>query len=407
MRALLLAVALLASFPAAAQLETWETLPDPSMPADCYSATLRADPAGTAVLLGTSCGVYRLSGTSWERLGDDTGVATAMDAAPDGSVFVLRSNAVRRYAPATGTWTVIHELDGYVTGRDVRVDATGRIYVVQSHNVGMFAAGLKMSSDGGQAWQTFSPASGVEPVSVFPAGPYVLLFAYERCIDFCPAFVYAAPSGGSFAGIDLWGEDEWPSLFDAATSRDGTLVVGGAGWIRRSTDGGQTWTDASGVLPNHWVQHVEATDAGLVAYSEDAGNPSDVSLLVSNDAGQTFAPRSTSLDGKRIFALQMGTDGRLYARTWTPATGYRLERTTMPVDTEAPPTAEVLRVAPNPVADVLHIRGTREPVTVVNALGQVVRSMPAGTTSVDVSGLAPGVYIVRAGDASTRVVVGR
>lgn len=407
MRALLLVFALLASFPAAAQLETWETLPDPGLPADCYGGTLRADPGGAAVLLGTSCGVYRLSGTSWERLGDDTGVAIAIDAAPNGSVFVLRGNAVRRYAPATGVWAVVHELDGYVTGRDVRVDATGRVLVVQDHNIGEFTAGLKVSSDGGQTWQALSLGPDAEAAAVFPAGPYVLLLAYEPCIDFCPAFAYAAPAGGSFAGIGLWGEDVAPSLFDAATSSDGTLVAGGFEWIRRSTDGGQTWTAASGVPPSHRVWQVEATDAGFVAYSDDTDSPDAGVLLVSNDAGQTFAPRSTSLDGKQLTALQVGTDGRLYARTWTPATGYRLERTTMPVGTDAPPTADVLRVSPNPVSDALHIRGTRAPVTVINALGQLVRSMPAGTTSVDVSGLAPGVYVVRAGDESVRVVVGR
>ena len=85
-----------------------------------------------------------------------------------------------------------------------------------------------------------------------------------------------------------------------------------------------------------------------------------------------------------------------------------------------PARPEALRVWPNPASTVLHVQGgsadANAEVVVLDVLGRVVRRVRLGrtagtatmdTATVDVSGLAPGIYVVRAGTEAGVVTVRR
>ncbi|MBF9239898.1 IPT/TIG domain-containing protein [Hymenobacter sp. BT683] len=80
-----------------------------------------------------------------------------------------------------------------------------------------------------------------------------------------------------------------------------------------------------------------------------------------------------------------------------------------PTSTSALTTGQVLGLWPNPAHETVRLAGpARTAVLVVNALGQVVRRTrldSAGAVTLNVRGLAPGVYGVRAGTAVRRLVV--
>lgn len=72
--------------------------------------------------------------------------------------------------------------------------------------------------------------------------------------------------------------------------------------------------------------------------------------------------------------------------------------------TGIPGDAESLSVYPNPVSDILSI-DTMEAVELVDVLGRVRLVAPAGVGRLDVSGLAPGLYVVRSGTMTQPVFI--
>jgi hypothetical protein len=74
----------------------------------------------------------------------------------------------------------------------------------------------------------------------------------------------------------------------------------------------------------------------------------------------------------------------------------------------APPAEDALRLYPNPAHDVVRLTGAPgATATVLDGCGRVVRTiaLPDGTTALDVRGLPVGVYAVRVGAATRRLVV--
>jgi len=64
-----------------------------------------------------------------------------------------------------------------------------------------------------------------------------------------------------------------------------------------------------------------------------------------------------------------------------------------------------LHVAPNPARDLVHITAAREPVVMYDLFGRVVwRGSAHGTMTVDLSSVPVGVYIVRSGDTTQRLL---
>ena len=78
---------------------------------------------------------------------------------------------------------------------------------------------------------------------------------------------------------------------------------------------------------------------------------------------------------------------------------------------DAAPDDATLAVWPNPAADALLVRpAAAGPVALLDALGRPVRTASAGAGEAvrwELNGLAPGLYVVRAGGATRRVLVRR
>ena len=73
---------------------------------------------------------------------------------------------------------------------------------------------------------------------------------------------------------------------------------------------------------------------------------------------------------------------------------------------DAPPTTEYLRVYPNPARDYVIVDTNAEEITIIDVLGRLVmRAQP--TQPVDLSDLAPGVYVVQAGSSTRRFTIRR
>jgi hypothetical protein len=82
----------------------------------------------------------------------------------------------------------------------------------------------------------------------------------------------------------------------------------GLGHVWKTTDGGLTWTDVSGNLPDVPVNDIVITNGSLVVGT-------DLGTVVSSDAGAHWARLGTNLPYTTVMDVHLGPDGRIYAAT--------------------------------------------------------------------------------------------
>jgi sugar lactone lactonase YvrE len=82
----------------------------------------------------------------------------------------------------------------------------------------------------------------------------------------------------------------------------------GLGHIWKTTDGGATWTDASGNFPDVPVNDLMVNGSKLVAAT-------DLAALVSTDGGAHWSRLGSGLPVTTVMDITVGPDGRLYAAT--------------------------------------------------------------------------------------------
>jgi hypothetical protein len=82
----------------------------------------------------------------------------------------------------------------------------------------------------------------------------------------------------------------------------------GIGHLWKTTDGGSTWTNVSGNLPDIPVNDVVISHAKLVVGT-------DLGTVVSSDGGATWSRLGSNLPFTTVMDLHLGPDGRLYAAT--------------------------------------------------------------------------------------------
>lgn len=196
---------------------------------ECFS-----DPTGAVLVLGIDNAstsfrwMTRRSqdqGTSWVTgyltPGEDSFLGTAD---PDGNIYLVNKAGqtasayywiVRKSSDGGATWTVVD--NSYVAGETktpqaILCDADGRVFVAGSVQPAGGGAGrslIRRSSDGGQTWT--NAATLTSPYG-YGEGPKALLAA--------PSGLFMAGSGTVYAGGKYTGKC----------------------WVRRSRDGGATWT---------------------------------------------------------------------------------------------------------------------------------------------------------------------
>ena len=203
-------------------------------------------------------------------------------------------------------------------------------------------------------------------------------------------------------------------LYTAARSTAGVTLAGALRSVQRSTDGGQTFQPvATSTLFPGGSSVIAACGAAFFASTGQA-------VVRSTDGGVTWAPWNVGLPGGGVSQLSCSLggpgSGPAYVYAATSGTGegvYRRDVSQSTVAGEAAPEASGLDLAvgPNPAARTATLRFVlAEPQTVrvalTDVLGRTVltldRPLGAGqqTIPLDVSGLAPGLYVARVATAT-------
>jgi photosystem II stability/assembly factor-like uncharacterized protein len=138
-----------------------------------------------------------------------------------------------------------------------------------------------------------------------------------------------APNGNVYAivGSALYGStdngESWDTLdvsgvsfHTVAVTANGTIFTspGYALGVRRSTDGGATWTRMELPLTEVDVYAIYAAGADTIYAGGDGWNTT--SLMRSTDNGETWTKQSDGLVGIAVYALAQKEDGSLFVGTW-------------------------------------------------------------------------------------------
>jgi hypothetical protein len=264
-----------------------------------------------ALLLGTSTGLYLSTGSSsssiehWSDLNDglpDKNIR-ALHVTADYLIFVVTWNGVfRRHIEETG-WTVlpVQGITGISYGKPFFVDAESQMFLGTSN-------GLYRSTDLGATWTRIhqSEFNYVYAVTTMQSGN-----------------IYVSTIGGIFESTDAG--SVWTKKFTSPQHTDfiglcstslGTLLGdfgdGFLGRVRRSIDGGMTWTNVTnrGYVSNFVIDAESRMFHGREGYSTTIGG-----VFWSDDDGETWSPMNSGLTDLNVRALAILGDGRIMAGT--------------------------------------------------------------------------------------------
>jgi hypothetical protein len=294
----------------------------------------------------------------------------------------------------------------------------GRYYraVRMRNDLVAFAAGgtstgdgiIDMSLDTGSTWANITVLPG-QPVSRLhfvndqlgfaATGGYSRLFNNGVLLPDSGA-IYRTTNGGmeweqvhastvtGFSDVDFL-----TPLVGVATRSDGVIL--------RTTNGGDTWTEANVVLAGSFVlTSVVFREDGLGFASAYRADGTEGIILSSSDGGANwgFNYSTAGMNGaRRIYDLYFFDNAHGYASAhWKPLVTDGLVTTVHHVE------GARFELFPNPSTDRVTLRTMDDaslPVEVIDAMGRVVlRASTAGReTTIDLSGVKPGLYRVRAG----------
>lgn len=295
----------------------------------------------------------------------------------------------------------------------------GRYYraVRMRNDLVTFAAGgttagdgiIDMSVDTGSTWANIAVLPG-QPVSRLhfvndqlgfaATGGYSRLFNNGLLLPDSGA-IYRSTNGGmdweqvhastvtGFSDVDFLSAD-----IGVATRNDGVML--------RTTDGGDTWTEASVVLAGSFVlTSVVFRDDGVGFASGYRSNGTEGIILSSIDGGVSwgFNFSTAGINGaRRIYDLYFYDDAHGYASAhWKPLVTQGLVTLVPRHD------AVEFELFPNPSTDVVTLRTVvdgSQPVELIDAMGRVVlRTHTHGReTRIALDGIAPGLYKLRVGE---------
>jgi hypothetical protein len=278
----------------------------------------------------------------------------------------------------------------------------GSLFASASESPQSLVGSLYRSEDDGATW---APIGGDQPTGfLFSAGSVLLLGKGP---------LNTTPGQRSDDGGATWSPygvgtltPNGVAIYDAARNVDGVTLAGAF----RSTDGGATFVSSTATVGN--VTACGSTFVGTVVPARFAATR----VARSDDGGQTWTDWAEGLpdDGFYVRSLSCSAGGPGGGPTVVYATEpyhgfvYRRELTAAPTATAAAPEAGGLRLAvsPNPAVGTVRLGVTLAAagevrITVTDVLGREVaaldRTLRAGTTTlpIDLSGLAPGLYLAR------------
>ena len=346
----------------------------------------------------------------WEALGDGLpSVPSDLAVLPDGALYAALSDvaggSVWRWE--NRAWTL--RSSGIGTVFDLAVGPDGALYSAG-------AGGVFRYDGSGRAL-----VGGTRPS---PDGlPYALAFAPDGRLF--AGGQYASSAGVPFASVLVWDGVSWetadPStdlVYALVFAPDGTLYAGRNGRVDRYD--GTEWVRVGppGARPDEGdVYTLAVVDEHIVAGGAFGGVVAGgrASFVASWDGVQWSAVGGGVVGSIRALALEgsvLWVGGALLTVDSPSIHDVGLAALTLsPVSGESSPALSDLRIEvyPNPTTGPLTLRGvSATEAEIYDTLGRRVRSVTLGTGSevpLDLSGLPAGVYVVRAGSMTTRVVV--
>ncbi len=283
--------------------------------------------------------------SSWRYLGrGEGGAVLALARAPDGALFACMSDrAIYRLDASSGVWRKVPSPEGsstvrispstgtmFTLDRDEQLSrstdggaswsSTGtylfRDAIVSDGSAALFASdghAVLRSMDDGRSWEGIYPV-GDDIVHMMAAGGGSVL-ALRRGIGDTTAVVASSDAGGHWREVLPRARDGY--TFVAATARGSLLVGFGDGRVRRSTDGGTTWSDVA--APTTGIGSLVSTlaDGTLLAFDPDGDPAADEMIARSTDDGATWGAISLpGVDDRAWTAVSMpGGDILLGTRT--------------------------------------------------------------------------------------------
>jgi hypothetical protein len=395
-----------------------------------YPNGLAVEANGTVVVAGT----FRGATTSFGSI-----TLTNADPFVGKDLFVARLNAAGTWVQAVragGTY------DDYPT--DLQVDATGTATIAgytsgQSGNFGLLSvlnanptsgnAGIfvgRMNSAGG--WTQVVVAGGTEtnyPVhlavdatgnatiagtfklATMRFGPFALANTSTRSTDY-DVFAARLTTAGTWTQAVAAGGPGNDLMGHMVAEANGTITIVGT-FTGTQTNFGATVlpnADASGTTSDIFLAQLRS--AGTWAQAIRAGGPyAELAQGVVSDGANGVIVTGSVSNPSSIF-------GSITTATVSPSALVARLTGLIPTATHAATPAEIFTLSPNPATTQVRLSwpeasATARPVLVLDGLGRQVRQLelPARATAavLDVQGLAPGLYVVRCGAATGKLVV--
>jgi ligand-binding sensor domain-containing protein len=270
-------------------------------------------PDGSAIFVASDNGIFRSidQGASFQQVySANDAQYFALDPATTNRLLsqTLLGDSLLASSDGGGTWTP-YGAPGYSMAFAPSADAC----VIQN---AWSSAGIQLSGDYGQTWSGTDTRSAAMDVSITDA------------FVFADGGVYAATGRGVFFAtftqpgcvLGTWTERDvglagWP-IVSIAVADNGTILLGTAAGVLRSTDDGATWTvESTGININ----------SETVAIAQKPGDPNTIvvataagEIQVSPNQAATFAPPTwvaQAMDGYHLDDFVLTSSG-IVAGTW-------------------------------------------------------------------------------------------
>ncbi len=378
---------------------------------------LAIDNSGNVIVTGEFTGYSVSFGTTTLR--------NSNQFSPNYDVFVAKLSP-------TGVWQWAVSAGGPSVGggdhsESVGLDAGGNVYVagyctdsvatfgtltLTGHYHDAFVAKLNPTGD----WQWVRGAGGLrgefaDGIAVSGAGDVYLTGRYDSPAATFGAFSLSSPgeSRAYVAKLNSAGVWQWATGSRGTIHPQGGIVLDGAGntyssglFSTRSADFGSHTLTNTGYQACYVAR---CSPAGSWQWAVSAGGYAGGAQILGMNL---MGPDDICVSG--IYERATATFGTtvlptLPNRLQQAAFLARLGAHGVGLPEDAPPTP--LTLTPNPAHHTVRLTGTTAPTaTLLDALGRTVREWPlAASGELDLRGLAPGLYTVRAGTAARRLVV--
>ena len=392
--------------------------------------------------------VARWNGASWSSLGTGpsnglNGSVLALAVAANGDVYAggvftqaggVAANNVAKWNGTswsnlgTGLQTPLSPI--FAKTRVLAVDGNGDLYAGGYFLTAGSTAVNSVAKWNGTSWGTLGAGTtnGV--------GGEILAMAVAGNGDVYVAGGFATAGGINANNVAKWNGTAWSALGTGvnrlvstmAVGNNGNVYVGGhfgmAGGLNVNYVAkwnGSAWSALGSGIGNTGLANAMAVSGNGDLYV-GGSFPAAAGITVNHVAkwnGTAWSPLGTGLN-RRVIALSIGSNGKLYAGGLFTATGdgskvmarFAVYDPSIPLATTTSARATPAALFPNPAQGEATLRlppgAPRRPLTLTDARGRLVRCYPAPAgpdAPLDLRGLPNGLYLVRCGQFTQRLVV--